>query len=107
MGDQEAINRKNESLRRFDGTAANFANWSKHVIDHMAKVHPACRPALEWIATCEEDLSFRRLHTEDLGPFSEPSIDLASQLEQCLVDDLPEVMYDRRIQLCGGKARGQ
>ena len=102
MGDQEAINRKNESLRKFDGSAAKFANWAKHFIDHMAKVHPAWRPALEWFSTCEEDLNFRRLHTEVLGPFSEPSIDLAIKLEQCLVDYLPEVMYDRRIQLWGG-----
>ena len=58
MGDQEAINRKNESLRKFDGSAAKFANWAKHFIDHMAKmakVHPAWRPALEWFPTCGED----------------------------------------------------
>ena len=70
----------------------------------MAKVHPAWRSALEWFATCEEDLSFGRLQINVLGPFSELAIDLAIQLEQCLVDYLPGVMYDRRMQLCGGKA---
>ena len=103
MGDAEAINRKDESLRKFDGSAVKFANWAKHFMDHMAKVHPAWRPALEWFATTPEDLSFRRLHAECLGPFRESAIDLAVKLEQCLVDHLTDTMYDRRVQLCGGK----
>ena len=68
MGDQEAINKKDESLRRFDGSAAKFGAWAKHFVDHMAKVHPAWRSALEWFATTTEDLSFSRLYTETLGP---------------------------------------
>lgn len=103
MGDAGAMNRKDESLRKCDGSAVNFANWAKHFMDHMAKVHPAYRPALKWFSTTPEDLSFRRLHTKCLGPFRESAVDLADELEQCLVDDLTDNMYDRRVQLCGGK----
>ena len=104
MGDQEAINKKSESLRKFDGSAAKFANWAKHFTDHMSRVHPAWRATLEWFSLTNEDLSFRRLYTEYLGPFKEPAVDLAVKLEQCIVDYLPETMYDRRVQLCGGKS---
>ena len=56
MGDQDAINKKDESLRRFDGSAAKFSNWAKHFVDHMARVHPAWRKALEWFGASQEDL---------------------------------------------------
>ena len=75
MGDQEAINKKDESLRRFDGSAAKFSAWAKHVVDHMAKVHPAWRGALEWFATTTEDVSFSKLYTETLGPYNEPAVE--------------------------------
>ena len=104
MGDQDAINKKDESLRRFDGSAAKFSNWAKHFVDHVARVHPAWRTALERFGKCSEDLSLRRLHNEVIGPLSEPAVDLSVKLEQCIVDYLPETMYDRRVQLCGGKA---
>ena len=105
MGDQEAINKKDESLRRFDGSAAKFGAWAKHFVDHMSKVHPAWRNALEWFAATTEDLSFSRLFTETLGPYNESAVDLAVKLEQCIVDYLPESMYGRRVQLCGGKSQ--
>ena len=105
MGDQEAINKKDESLRRFDGSATKSGAWAKHFLDHMARVHPAWRGALEWFATTTVDLSFLRLYTETLGPHSEPAVDLSVKLEQCIVDYLPESMYGRREQLCGGKSQ--
>ena len=66
-------NLKNEIFRENNLTGA----------DHI-------RPA--WFGTLKEDLSLGRLHTEVLGQLSEPSFDLAIELKQCIVDNLPKTM---------------
>ena len=48
-------------------------------------------------------MSMARLRHETLGPFRENAADLAEKLEQTIVDDLPDIEYARRIQLCGDK----
>ena len=40
-----------------------------------------------------------------LGPLSETTVDISVKLEQRIVDYLPGTVYDRRVQLCGGKAK--
>ena len=102
MGNQEQMDRKNESLRAFNGSPETFKAWAQHMIDHMARVHPAWRPALEWMAQTDENLEFARLNNEVLGPYAEPAHELAVKFEQVLVDWIPESLYQRRTQLCGG-----
>ena len=102
MGDQEAMARRSESLRIFSGSSVDFMNWAKHMVDHMAKVHPHWRHVLEWMSVTKQDMSLSRLSNERLGPFDENARELAVKLEQQLVDWLPEHMYSNRIQLCGG-----
>lgn len=80
MGDQEAIIKKDESLRRFDGSAAKFGGWAKTFVDHMAKVHQAWRAALEWFSTTIKDLYFSRLYTETLGQYNEPAVGLSVKM---------------------------
>ena len=36
MGDQDALARKSESVRKFSGHAVDVVNWAKHMVDHMA-----------------------------------------------------------------------
>ena len=78
-------------------------NWAKHMVDHMAKVHPPWRYLLEWVALTNQDMGMTRLANEVLGPFNENARDLAIKLEQTLADHLPEYLYNKRIQLCGGR----
>ena len=103
MGNGEAMNRKSESLRRFNGNPSEFIRWSQHFTDHMAKVHAAWRYTLEWVATANDDIRMARLQNDVLGPYRETSADLAIKLEQVIVDYLPQTQYGRREQLCGGK----
>ena len=103
MGDQEAINRKSESLRKFSGHAADFYLWSEHFIDHLSKVHTAWRYVLEWFAKPIDDVSMARLRQETLGPYHENAAELPEKLEQLIVDWLPDVDYGRRNQLCNGE----
>ena len=70
--------------------------------DHMHKVHPVWRQVLNWVAKTDEFIGFNRLNATLLGPFSEQASDLASKFEQTLVDYLPDLLYKRRDQLCGG-----
>ena len=102
MGNQERMESKNDSLKNFSGSAETFKQWAERVMDHMAKVHPIWRPTLEYVAKTNDDLSFARLNQEHLGPFGEPAHELAIKFEQVLVDLLPDSLYQRRMQLCGG-----
>lgn len=103
MGDQDAMQRKSGSVRRFTRKAEDFVNWAKHMVDHMAKVHPHWRYLLEWVAPTNQDMGMTRLANEVLGPFNENARDLAIKLEQTVADHLPEYLYNKRIQLCGGR----
>ena len=102
MGNQEKIDAKDESLRRFNGEPETFQTWANHLRDHMGKVCAAWKPILEWMAKTDDDLSFPQLSSQVLGPYNEPADDLAVKLEQLIVDWLPESLYNRRDQLCGG-----
>ena len=104
MGNLEAMSRKSESLRRFSGNSADFTNWSEHFMDHMSRVHVTWRGVLQYISTCSEDLSLSRLRQDLLGPNQEPAHELAMKLEQTIIDWMPESLYKRRVQLCGGKS---
>ena len=44
-----------------------------------------------------------RLRADWLGPYRENAQDLAVELEQLIVDDLPATQYRKRKQLCGGE----
>ena len=104
MGDQDAMSRKSESVRKYSGHALDFNIWSKHMVDHMAKVHPYWRRLLDWVVnfSAESEISMSQLQDLTLGPLSEPAHDLATKFEQVLVDWLPDSMYNNRIQLAGG-----
>ena len=102
MGDQEKMDRINPSLKKFSGSPIHFMNWAKHLVDHMHKVHPVWRSTLEWCGRTDEPLNFARLNSEKLGPFNEHAGELAMKLEQTICDWLPEKLYNRRVQLCGG-----
>ena len=102
MGNQEKMDYKSESLKRFSGSPEGFKTWADRIIDHMGKVHPQWRGVLLWLARTDDDLSLRTLRHKTLGPFDEPADDLAIKFEQVLVDWLPESLYSRRGQLSGG-----
>ena len=59
LGDQDAMGKKSESLKRFSGNASDFFAWSKHFVDHMCKVHGEWRRVLEWIPKHGADKPFR------------------------------------------------
>ena len=103
MGNQDAMNRKSESLFKFTGEAKDYDHWSKKFMDHLAKVHLAWRPTLEWVATSTDNLSMFRLRADTVGPYRENAADVASKLEQLIVDYLPIKYYNQRKQLCGGR----
>ena len=86
MGDLKAINTKSESLKKFSGDAADFKSWSEHLMDHMAKVHPAWKPALKYLSKTDEDLTKSRLSMDTMGPYAENSWDLAVKFEQLQCD---------------------
>ena len=64
MGDQEAMVRKSDSVRKFSGQAVDVVNWARHMVDHMAKVHPHWRHALEWLAVIKQDMSLTKIANE-------------------------------------------
>ena len=103
MGDQKSIHRHNDDLYKFSGQAIDFKTWSDKVVDHMNLVHVKWRPALMWLSTTNEDLSFNRLSTEAFGPLDERADELAVKFEGFLVKWLPLRLYERRSQLCGGR----
>ena len=78
MGNTKDMHRKSDSLRKFNGQADNFTAWTEHMVDHMAKVHPAWRYALTWIAQTGADLSYATLSNLNLSPFRENALDLAT-----------------------------
>ena len=107
MGNQEKMEKKSDSLRRFNGEPIDFRPWAQHMVDHMHRVHPSWRHALESFAdpsqiTSDEQLSFRVLRHQTMGPLNEDAAELAVKFEQVLVDWIPERLYNRREQLCGG-----
>ena len=102
MGNQERMEAKSETLKKFSGNPESFRGWADRIIDHMSKVHPEWRRLLLWMGKTNDDLSFRKLRQEVIGPLNEPAADLAVKFEQVLVDWLPESLYGRRGQLSGG-----
>ena len=96
MGNTKDMHRKSDSLRKFTGVPENFGVWCEHMTDHMAKVHPAWRYALDWLAQTTDDLSFSALSGCWLGPFREDARDLAVKFEQVIADWVPEKLYLRR-----------
>ena len=102
MGNREAMDKKSESLKKFSGNPGDFVNWANRFIDHMGRVQWDWKNTLEWLATTPENLSYARLSNEVMGPWSEPASDLARKLEQTIMDYMPEKVYNRRQQLCGG-----
>ena len=103
MGDQKAMHRKSDSLRKFNGQPEGFAAWTGHMTDHMGKVHPYWRQVLNWLSSTNKPLDFASLHGVVIGPFDESALDLTVKFEQVIVDWLPEKYYLRRAQLAGGK----
>ena len=85
MGNTKDMHRKSDSLRKFTGQAENFTTWSEHIVDHMAKVHPAWRYALTWLSKTDADLSYETLANLNLGPFQENALDLAIKFEQVIM----------------------
>ena len=104
MGDQESMNKKTESLKKFNGNPSDLQSWSKHMVDHMGNVHGEWRRVLERIPKYMPDRSFQiaTLRMELLGPYNENAAELAEQFEQTLVDWLPERLYNNRVPLAGG-----
>ena len=107
MGDLKSMHRKSDSLRKFSGQAKHFSNWSQHMLDHMGKVHPAWKPTLRWMALPgnTQPLDFASLEGLTLGPNNENAIDLATKFEQVIADWLPEKLFNKRVQLAGGKTQ--
>ena len=102
MGNREAMDKKSESLKKYSGNPAEFVNWANRFIDHMGRVHWDWKNTLQWLSSTPENLSYARLSNEVMGPWSESACDLARKLEQTIMDYMPEKVYNRRQQLCGG-----
>ena len=54
MGNQEKMDRKSESLRKWNGDPADFVVWAEHVTDHMHRVQPTWRVVLNWLGKTDE-----------------------------------------------------
>ena len=103
MGNQEAMGRKSESLRKLSRQLSYFINWSEHFMDHMARAHQVWRPTLVWKSKTEEPLTMNRLRNETMGPYNENGGDLALKLEQTITAWMPETLYKKRVQLVRAK----
>ena len=99
MGNQGAMGRKSESLRKFSGQAGDFINRSEHFMDHMARVHQVWRPTLVWMSKTEEPLTMHRLRNDTIGSYNENAGDLALKLEHKNIDWMPESLYKKPVQL--------
>ena len=95
MGNQEAMGRKSESLRKFSGQPSDFINWSEHLMDHMARVHQVLRPTLVRMSKTEEPLTMHRLRNDTIGPYNENAGDLALKFEQTIIDWMPKTLYKK------------
>ena len=102
MGNREAMDKRSEALKRFTGNASDFPNWANRFMDHMGRVHGDWKNTLQWLSETNENLGYARLSNEVLGPFNERADLLSKQLEQTIIDYMPERIYNRRTQLCGG-----
>ena len=102
MENRDAMDKQSESLKESSGSAGEFSNWAKRFMDHMGRVHADWKNAVKFMAATKEDISYRRLAGEVMGPWGEHAADLARKLEQTIVDYMPEKIYNRRQQLCGG-----
>ena len=96
------MDKKSEALKKFTGNATDFPNWANRFMDHMGRVHGDWKNTLQWLSETNENLGYNRLSNEVLGPFNERADLLARQLEQTIIDYMPERIYNRRTQLCGG-----
>ena len=96
------MNKANEKLKVFSGSALDFDTWAKSFIHHMSKVQIHWRYLLGWLSTHDGDLTLDFLMKQTIGPFNEPAEDLSVKLESTLVDYLPLSLVNRRIQLAGG-----
>ena len=67
MGNQEAMNRNIESLRRFSGQPGGFITWSEHFMDHMARVHHAWRPTFSWMSKTKEPRTMQPPRNESMS----------------------------------------
>ena len=90
MGNQEAMGRKSESLRRFSGQPCDFITWCEHFMDHMARVHQVWRPTLIWMSKTEDTLTMDQLRNQSMGLFGENAGDVSLKLEQTIIDWMPE-----------------
>ena len=102
MGNQEAVGRKSESLRKFSGQPSDFMNWSDHFMDHIARVRQVWRPTLLWMSKTKEPLTMHRLRNDTIGPYDENAGDVALKSEQTILDWMPDTLYKKRLQLAGG-----
>ena len=105
MGCQKLMSKPSNKLKVYSGSPIDFDNWAKMFVNHMARVHIHWRYTLNWLSTCNGDLSFDILMGKHMGPLQEPAEDLAIKLEATLLDYLPESLCKRRIQLSGGVAQ--
>ena len=96
------MDKRSEALKRFTGNASDFPNWANRFMDHMGRVHGDWKNTLQWLSETNENLGYARLSNEVLGPFNERADLLTKQLEQTIIDYMPERIYNRRTQLCGG-----
>ena len=96
MGNQERIEAKSETLKRFSGSPESFKPWTDRIVDHMSKVHHEWRQLLAYLGKTNDDLPMRKLRGEVIGPHNESAADLAIKPEQLLVDWLPGSMYGRK-----------
>ena len=104
MGNQKGMNRENKAMSKFSGNPGDFKDWAAHFVDHMAMVHIGWRSTLHWFSNTREDLSWSRLNRESMGPNNESAAELAVKLEQTIANWLPLSLYNKRIQLCGGRS---
>ena len=93
----------NNQLKVFTETVADCANWASRATDHIARHQHRWKEILTYIKLCGE----QRIHKADLLKTHCDGVNawtLANKLEAWLSDWFSTNLYNRRIQLAGGKA---
>ena len=92
--------KKNDALKKFNGSLNDFQMWRERVIDHLCRTNRYWRTLLETLQVYAVPITKEWLLTQSQGGHS--GWELSMMLEQFLVEWLGDSLYRRRKQLCGG-----
>ena len=92
----------NPSLKIFTGTVAEYKHWSQRAIDHICRQNHRWRDVLEYTMKYPQPIT--RVDLLDTNVDGVNAWVLSTKLECWLADWFDKNLYNRRVQLAGGKS---